>query len=153
MMKLSLKPPVFGCKDKIPVATCAAVVAPVRNRRIVTENRVEGHFGLVVVPKILGPRVDLFLPCGVPWHLTAEWIGFLPPAFCATAHSCFKVVSFLFPAFTPKVVENLKKNVSLHLAKDRQLRRELGHCNGCFICLVQIPIPRMIRYKPFVIAS
>src|SRR6185312_3340568 len=99
MMQLAFKPAILCGEDKIPITAGAAVVAPVRNRRIVAEYGVQGHGCFVVVTKILRPRINFFLPRRVPGHFTAEWIRLALPAIGARSHSCLKVISLRLHAF------------------------------------------------------
>src|SRR5258708_10350322 len=152
MMQLSLKPAVFGRENKIPIATCAAVVAPVRNRRIVTENRVEGYFCFVLVSEVFRPRIDFFLACRVPWHLAAERVSFISPMIGAGSHFGFEVAGLLLHAFPLEVAQNLKKDVSFHLPEDCQVRREIIHGYGGLICILDIPFPSMVRNQALMVA-
>src|SRR3954453_13041951 len=99
VMELPLQPSVLGGENKIPVAACAAVVAPVRDRRIVGEDCIQSYIGLVHVTEILSPGIHLFLSHRVPWHLATERIGFILPTVGATSHFCFEIFGLFFPAF------------------------------------------------------
>src|SRR3984957_11636787 len=152
MMQLPLEPPVFGGEDEIPISTGAAVITPVRDWRIVAEDRIEGHLCFILVPEVFRPGINLFLTGGIPGHLAAEGIGFLSPAIGSDTHFSFKVVGLLLPAFTLKIAQNLEKDISLHLAEDSQVCRVMGHGDGSLISLTQIPIPGVVRHHPFMVA-
>src|SRR3954447_19837801 len=103
VMELPLQPSVFGGENKIPVTACAAVVAPVRDRRIGGEGCIQSYIGLVHVTEILSPGIHLVLSRRVPRHLATERIGFILPTVGATSHFCFEVFGLFFPAFTLKI--------------------------------------------------
>src|SRR5688572_9409371 len=86
MVQLPLDPSDLAAVEKVPITTCVAVVSPVRQRRHVTDNRVERYEGLVVVTKVFTPRVDLLLARRIPRHLTAERVRILFPTIRAFLH-------------------------------------------------------------------
>src|SRR6476661_10581007 len=102
MMDLAFQPSARRRAVKeIPVPTCIAVVTPMRNGGHVTENRVDRDLAFVIVPEIFRPRVNFFLPGGIPGHLAAERIRASFPDIRAPFHDRFELVGFLFPTFTP----------------------------------------------------
>ena len=60
MVQLTFQAAVFCGKDEIPITAGAAVISPVRNRRVITENGVQGHFGFVFIAEVFCPGIDLF---------------------------------------------------------------------------------------------
>src|SRR5207249_10053552 len=89
MMELSFEPGVRGSKNKVPVAPGTPVVAPVRDRGVVTEDGVESYIGLVLVTEVFHPRVHFLLASGVPWHLAPKRVGFGLPTIGTGLHSGF----------------------------------------------------------------
>src|SRR5579884_2200068 len=110
MMKLTLEPSVSAREDEIPIAAGASVVSPMRNRRIVAENRVQCDFGFVVVTEIFRPVVNFFLARRIPRHLTAKGIGLRSPSICACPHSLLEIGGFILHSFELQVGKNLEKN-------------------------------------------
>src|SRR5207302_3143117 len=74
MMKLALDAAVFCSVDEIPVTARAPVVSPMRKRRHVSDDGVDGDFRFIVVSEVFAPGVDLFLSGRVPRHLASERI-------------------------------------------------------------------------------
>ena len=74
MVQLTLDPGQLTAIDKIPVAPCTAVIAPVGQRGHVGKDGIEGRLCLVGITKVGCPHVYLFLAGGVPWHLTPKRI-------------------------------------------------------------------------------
>src|SRR5436190_194627 len=109
VMKLSLQPAVLAGKDEIPVTARAAVVSPVRDRRVVPQDRIQSDVGFGAVTEVFRPVVDFFLPGRVPGHFASEWIGVRSPAFGASTHFGFEVYGFVVHALAPEVAKNLQK--------------------------------------------
>jgi hypothetical protein len=98
-MQLALEPPVFGRKNEIPVSPRAAVIAPMRNGRIVAENRVKRYLGLVLITKIFCLGINFFLPGGIPWHFAAEGVRLLFPMISTLSHLAFQRVGLRIHGF------------------------------------------------------
>src|SRR5258708_39554186 len=127
MMKLALDAAVLGAgaENKIPVTARAAVVPPMRDGRIVAEDRVESDIGLVLIFKVFCPSIHLFLTGRIPRHLTTEWVRFFSPTVGARTHPRLQLVRLLLHAFAFEVGKNLKEDVTFHLA-------EYGEALGIF---------------------
>src|SRR3954453_13043321 len=121
MMKLALQSAVFGRENEVPIASCAAVVAPEGGRRVIAEDSVEGNVSLVVIPEILRPCVRLFLPGRVPGPLAAQRVGFPSPSVRTGPHFRLNIIGLLLPSFTLQIAKNLEKDVPLHLSEDCQV--------------------------------
>src|SRR5437660_2010554 len=137
MMELSFEPGVLGGENKVPVAPRTPVVTPVRDRGVVTEDRVESHIGLVLVAEVFHPRVHFFLAGGVPGHLAAEGIRFSFPAGGARAHLGFEVFRLRRQALALEVRQYLNKNAAFHLSENGETVGILGHRDGCFIRMAE----------------
>src|SRR5215831_12493072 len=114
------------------------------NGRHVSDDRVDRDLRFVGVSEILAPRVDLFLPRGVPWHFAAERIWLALPVVGPRFHRRFKLRRFFRLSLRLEVVENRDEDIAFHLAKLRQVRSETGHSQRSLKRLIQIPIPWMI---------
>src|SRR5215475_6607840 len=135
VVKLPLQPCVLARVDEIPETSCAAVVTPMRNRRHISKNRVECDIGLVLIAKIFGPGIDLFLSGRVPWHLTAKGIWLFFPPVGARPHCGLQRVSLLSHAFTPEVVQNQKEYVAFHLSEAGVDTGKFVHRNCCLVSM------------------
>ena len=111
MVQLALDTAVLvACaKNKIPVAARTAVVSPMGNCGIISEDGIESDVSLVLVAEIFCPGIDFFLPGRVPRHFAAEGIGFLDPAFGAPAHVAFEGIGLRLPALAFEVGQNPEK--------------------------------------------
>src|SRR5262245_58200352 len=106
MMQLPLTRSSRRCTVKeIPEAPSTAIVSPVWNRRHVTENGVERDLRFRIVAEILCDSVNLFLPRGVPRHLTSIWQRTPVPVFGAGLHLSLQRCGLRLPAFTLEIVE------------------------------------------------
>src|SRR5690348_10374111 len=144
MVKLPLETLDFRGIDEIPVAAGTAVIAPTRNRGIVTKDGIKRHFGFVFVTEMLHPAIDLLLARGIPRHFAAERIGFDFPFIGAGTHAGLEVFGLLRHALAAQILEHLEKNVSFHLAEMREARREIRHGDGGLVGMLEVPLPGMI---------
>src|ERR1700733_545656 len=140
MVQLSLQAALFCGKNKVPVAACAAVIAPVGNRGIVSENGVERYLGFILVTQILGPGINLLLSCRIPWHFAAEWVGFFFPPLRAGLHLLPQMAGVRRPTFVLEISEDREKYVSLHPAEGCQTPSPVGHGDRGFVGMMQIPV-------------
>ena len=133
VVQLAFNLPKLARKNKVPIAPRTAVVSPVRNCRIVGKDGIQRHVRFFLEAKILHPRIDFFLPRGIPRHLASERIRFLLPAISSCAHLRFQVVCLRIHSFAPEVCHYFKENISFHLTKYRVVWCEFDHRDGCFI--------------------
>src|SRR5438874_12831372 len=125
-MELPLDPAVLGAVEKMPIAAGTSVIAPMRDCRRVTQNRIERDLGLLLVAKVFRPCINLFLAGRIPWHFAAEGIFFILPALGALSHAGFQGIRLRLHTFTLQIEENLKEYVALHLAEHLVTRRKIG---------------------------
>src|SRR5688500_10006684 len=76
---------------EVPIATRIAIVAPARNRRVVTQDYFPSQFSLRCIPEVTHPRIHLGLPGRVPRHLAAERIFLGSPRIRTLAHGLFQL--------------------------------------------------------------
>src|ERR1700733_5741432 len=142
-MKLALESLCLASVDEVPVTTGAAVVAPAGDDRIVGENGVDGDVGFVFIAEVSGPVVNFFLASGVPWHFTAEGVGFAFPSIGTLPHPVFKLCSLFGPTFVLQILEQAKEDGAFHQAKARVVGRLRAHGECGFVSLIEIPLPWM----------
>src|SRR6266700_4551262 len=95
-MELPLDSAVFRSVEKIPIAAGTSVIAPMRDGRRVTQNRIERDLGLLLVAKIFRPCINLFLAGRVPRHFAAEGVFFILPALGALSHAGSRASACVF---------------------------------------------------------
>src|SRR5215472_7320728 len=145
MMKLPLDAAVLGAGavDEVPIASCTAVVAPMRYGGHVAEDGIQRDFSLISIAEVFGPGVDLFLTRGIPRHLAAERIRLPFPAIRSFAHFGLDLISQSSHPLAPEVVQNFKKDIAFHLPETRVPWRELGHRQSRLGRVLQVPLRGM----------
>src|SRR5215471_10085478 len=127
MVKLTLESSIFSGKDEVPVPSSTSVVSPMRNRRIVAENRVEGNVSLIAVAEVFCPRVHFFLSSGVPRHFASERVSLALPTIGADPHFALQRIGLLLHVFALEVFKDRNKDRALHLSEYGKIFGVLGH--------------------------
>src|ERR1017187_8939637 len=71
----------------------------------------------------------------------------------SSLHSGLKLTRLSCSSFRFEIVQNRDEDIAFHLPELRQPFSKAHHRHGCFIGLVQIPIPWVILHKPGVISG
>src|SRR5580704_8465484 len=152
VMELALEALDLAAVDEIPVAAGAAVVAPAGDDGIVGEDGVEGDVGFVFIAEVSGPVVDLFLAGGVPRHLATEGVRLTFPPVGSKTHQRFELRGLFGATLVFQILKQAQEDGALHLAETRVVRRLGAHSECGFVCLIEVPLPRMFGDKSLRVA-
>ena len=152
MVDLPLDARIFAAVEKIPIAPRIAVIAPARDRRIVSEDHLTRGIRLRLPAEMAHPGVDFRLPGRIPRHFRAEGIFERAPVIGARLHQPLHFGRLVGQPLALQVGEDVDEHIALHQPELGIMRCIAHHRDDRLIGMIEIPAPIVAGDQPGMVA-